>query len=60
MKTNKLLGLLTALVLLVSVAGCAPAYYGNRYGSYHGRHHHPYAARPVPPRPYGGYGHSGW
>ncbi|WP_338873424.1 hypothetical protein WBJ53_30500 [Spirosoma sp. SC4-14] len=60
MKTQKLLGYVAALLLIIAVAGCGPAYYStNRYG-YGGRynHHHHYNRynHPAPPRPNGGYG----
>ncbi|WP_461107769.1 hypothetical protein [Spirosoma koreense] len=60
MKTSKLIGFLTALMLLVSVSSCT-TYYTNRRPAY-GRHYG--YRRPVPPppapRPYGGYGRHGW
>lgn len=58
MKAHKLLGFFAALLLMVSVAGCAPSFYStNRYGNggRYARHHDRYH-RPAPPRPYGGYG----
>jgi uncharacterized membrane protein len=61
MKTSKIIGFLTALVLMVSVTSCAPAYYGgNRYGNSYGRRHY---GPPPRPRPYSGnygYGRPGW
>ncbi len=61
MKTSKLLGLLIAFIMLISVSSCGPTYYNSRPRAYAGRRHYS-PPRPAP-RPYGGnygYGRPGW